>query len=237
MSIRVLIADDSALFRRVLSDALGAIPGVEVVGSVSNGRLAVQRQAELKPDLLTLDMEMPEMDGLAVLDALRAAKASVEVIVVSAVTRKGGLLTMQALEKGAFDFITKPETTGVAESKDSILRELTPRIKALAHRLEIRSILRDRPAGSAPVVAPPPKKPVVGGLDAIAERMNTLTSTVRPELVLIGISTGGPNALAQMLPQIPANLGVPILIVQHMPPVFTSIPGREPGDQVRHRCP
>ena len=110
MSLRVLVADDSILFRRVIAEALGSLPNVEVVGSAPNGKLAVQRVRELRPDLLTLDMEMPEMDGLGVLDALRQAGEKVAVIVVSALTRHGGQLTMRALEKGAFDFITKPDT-------------------------------------------------------------------------------------------------------------------------------
>jgi two-component system, chemotaxis family, protein-glutamate methylesterase/glutaminase len=100
MKLRTLVADDSVLFRRVLSEVLGALPEVEIVGSASNGRLAVQKVRELRPDLLTLDLEMPEMDGLAVLEALRQAGETVAVIVVSGVTRRGGDLTMRALRRG-----------------------------------------------------------------------------------------------------------------------------------------
>ena len=223
MSMRVLVADDAILFRRVLSDALASLPEVEVVGTAANGKIALQKVRELKPDLLTLDLEMPEADGLAVLDALRASGEKVSVIVVSALTRQGGQLTMRALEKGAFDFITKPEGSNADESRAAVRRELAPRLRALSHRLAVRNILR-APAGSAGPVAPAPlaPKPVVTDLSGIAGRMNRLTTPGgRPEMVLIGVSTGGPNALARVLPQLPKDLGVPILIVQHMPPMFT----------------
>jgi two-component system chemotaxis response regulator CheB len=221
MSLRVLVADDAVLFRRAISEALASLPDVEVVGSASNGKLALQKTLELKPDLLTLDLEMPEIDGLAVLDALRQRGDKTSVIVVSALTRRGGDLTLRALEKGAFDFITKPDTSGAAESREAIRRELAPRLTALAHRLAVRNILRRPPLSpGAPAVIPAPK-PAGSNLNGIATRMSRLVSPTKPEMVLIGVSTGGPNALARMLPQLPGDLGVPILIVQHMPPVFT----------------
>ncbi|MGA7342081.1 MAG: chemotaxis response regulator protein-glutamate methylesterase [Terracidiphilus sp.] len=228
--MRVLVADDAVLFRRLLADVLATFPGVEVVGSAANGRIAIRKVRDLKPDLLTLDIEMPEMDGLAVLDALLASTGSnhgakVEVIVVSALSRRGGDLTMRALEKGAFDFITKPEAASAEQSREALLRELAPRIRAVAHRLEVRAILggnsspsrRDVPARSV-AAEPAPAEP---SLDGIATRMQRLSNPSRPELVLVGVSTGGPVALARLLPAIPSNIGVPILIVQHMPPIFT----------------
>ena len=225
MPIRVLVADDSVLFRRVMTDVLQSLPDVEVVGSAPNGKMAVQKVKELKPDLLTLDIEMPEMDGIAVLDALRQAKSDTMVVVVSALTQRGGRLTMKALEKGALDFITKPDSTGAEESRAAIARELTPRVKALAHRRTIRSILKTTPqAPSSPYarktgspMVPPQAEEVAQAADGRAR----VTPLTKPEMVLIGVSTGGPNALAQVLPAIPATLGVPILVVQHMPPVFT----------------
>ena len=227
MSLRVLVADDAVLFRRSISDALAALPDVVVVGSAANGKLALQKVRELKPDLLTLDLEMPELDGLGVLDALRQSGDKTSVIVVSALTRRGGDLTLRALEKGAFDFITKPETGSAEESREAIRRELAPRLRALANRLAVRNIL-NRPsaalngASSSAVVPPPAEaKPSGQHLAGIAERMSRLVSPSKPELVLIGVSTGGPTALAKLLPQLPKDLGVPILIVQHMPPVFT----------------
>lgn len=221
MSLRVLVVDDSVLFRRVMSDALASIPGVEVVGTAANGKLALQRIETLKPDLVTLDIEMPEMDGLAVLDALPKPGDEVAVLVVSALTLHGGQLTMKALEKGAFDFITKPEGNNAEESKTLIARELAPRLRALVNRLEIRSILR-KPSGPALPVAPVPVRPADSAeLTTVARRVSRLTGSWRPEMILIGVSTGGPNALARMLPSIPKDIGVPIFIVQHMPPLFT----------------
>jgi two-component system, chemotaxis family, protein-glutamate methylesterase/glutaminase len=223
MKLRVLVADDSVLFRRAISEVLASLPDVEVVGSVSNGRLALQKVRDLRPDLLTLDMEMPELDGLAVLDALKKSGDNVSVIVVSALTKLGGSLTMRALQKGAFDFITKPDGDNSGNSREALKRDLGPRIRALSHRLEVRNILRKPQAAVAaeprpvvrplPVAAPPPAP----------ERtpLPRIGFSSKPELVLIGVSTGGPTALSRMLPDIPGNIGVPILIVQHMPPVFT----------------
>ncbi len=142
--MRVLVADDAVLFRRLLADVLAAIPGVEVVGSAANGKIALQKVRELKPDLLTLDIEMPEMDGLAVLDALRQSAQPVEIIVVSALSQRGGDLTMRALEKGAFDFVTKPESATPGEGREALLQELGSRVRAVARRLEVRAILRGK---------------------------------------------------------------------------------------------
>jgi two-component system chemotaxis response regulator CheB len=239
MSLKVLVVDDSVVFRRVVAEALASLPEVQVVGTASNGRLALQRVRELRPDLITLDMEMPEMDGLAVLDALRKAGETAAVIVVSAVTRQGGHLTMRALDKGAFDFITKPESSTANQSQEAIRRELTPRIRALQHRMEVRAILRrpvpatgaapgpqNRPTSRIPAALPPDK------LGGIAGRMNRLATAGKPELVLIGVSTGGPAALGRLLPALPRDLGVPVLIVQHMPPVFT----QSLADSLATRC-
>ncbi|MEN6436991.1 MAG: chemotaxis response regulator protein-glutamate methylesterase [Syntrophobacter sp.] len=216
MPVRVLVADDSVVFRRVITDALSSLSDVEVVGSVPNGKLAVQKVRELQPDLLTLDMEMPEMDGLAVLDALRKAGEKTMVIAVSSFTLRGGQITLKALEKGALDFITKPETSSAQESREVILRELAPRIRALAHRQEIRRILTSTkpfgvpaPGGLAEKAVSPAPAPVFKA------------PLKKPEMVLIGVSTGGPNALGQLLPQIPRDIGVPFLVVQHMPALFT----------------
>ena len=222
MSVRALVADDSVLFRRVLTDILGSFPDVEVVGTAPNGRLAISRVREMKPDLLTLDMEMPEMDGLGVLDELKASGEKTTIIVVSSLTKNGGRLTMRALEKGAFDFITKPETSSPEAAKEEIRRELAPRLKALSNRLEIRNILK---APAQPVATARDKAETgtsrTGVLDTISGRMSRIASASKPDLALIGVSTGGPGALARLVPLLPADLGVPVLIVQHMPPIFT----------------
>lgn len=216
MALRILVADDSSVFRRVITDALASIPDVQVVGSAPNGKIALQKVIELKPDLLTLDMEMPEMDGLAVLDALKQAGSTTLVMVISAVTLRGGRLTMQALEKGAFDFLTKPQGKDAAESKAMLVRELAPRLRALAHRRQIRDILRPGASGTSPPVS---STAVPGAALSRPGAARPLAS--RPEIVLIGVSTGGPAALARLLPLLPKDLGVPVAVVQHMPPIFT----------------
>jgi two-component system chemotaxis response regulator CheB len=220
--LRVLVADDSVLFRRVLTEVLGSLPQVEVVGTASNGKVALAKIREMRPDLLTLDLEMPELDGLAVLDELRRTRDRTSVIVVSALTKHGGQITMKALDKGAFDFITKPESASAEESRESIRKELAPRLRALMHRLEIRDILKAGPVdGGAKNKAPVKASPKAEDLAAISGRMARLASPSRADMVLIGVSTGGPSALSRVIPAIPADIGVPILIVQHMPPIFT----------------
>ena len=145
MNTRVLVVDDTVVFRRIISDALAALPGVEVVGTASNGKLALARLASLQPDLLTLDIEMPEMNGIEVLEALVAAGSKAGVIMVSSNTVRGGQITVRALELGAFDFITKPEG-GSPEDNLVVLRaSLLPVIRAFERRREIRSILGNKP--------------------------------------------------------------------------------------------
>ena len=224
MSLRVLVADDAILFRRVLAEVLASLPGVEVVGTAANGRMAVRKVRELHPDVLTLDIEMPEMDGLAVLDELRRGGDRVETIVVSALSRTAGDLTVRALEKGAFDFITKSDTSGPQQGREALARELASRFRAIAHRLEVRSILRGKSSAvRSEVVATRvvERVAVAADLSGVAQRMQRLNCPSSPEMVLVGSSTGGPAALARILPELPGNIGVPVFIVQHMPPVFT----------------
>ena len=235
--MRVLIVDDSSVFRRVIQDVLAQQPGIEIVGTAANGTTALKRVKELAPDLMTLDMEMPELDGLGVLKALQAEKNPVGVIVVSALTQHGGELTMKALDYGAFDFITKPESSSSDVSKELIRKDLEQKIKAFQYRFDIRKMLRQGSTAHAGT-APARSVALPNGLSAKAtatpapipspkvpspniENFKAIAPTCRPEIVLIGSSTGGPAALTTLLPLLPANLDVPILIVQHMPPIFT----------------
>ena len=215
MSIRVLVVDDAVLFRRVISDVLAGVPGVEVVGTASNGRLAMSRMAALEPDLVTLDIEMPEMNGIEVLEAMGAAGIKSGVIMLSSLTRRGGEMTVRALELGAFDFLTKP-AGGTAEANLAHLRDhLLPMIQAFERRREIRSILRGNQA-PAPSQYPPHLVPSAAPPGAV----RNLRRAGAP-MVLIGVSTGGPGALARLLPALPPDLGAPVFIVQHMPAMFT----------------
>jgi len=216
VSLRVLVVDDTVVFRRVVSDALAGLAGVEVVGTASNGNLALSRIACLQPDLVTLDIEMPEKNGIEVLEAMRAQGLHAGVIVLSSLTTRGGEMTVRALELGAFDFITKPEGGAPAANIARLRDMLQPVIRAFEQRRDVRMMLRGQftPA-PRPAVAPAP--PVPARPHPVIPRR----PRVGPPLVLIGVSTGGPAALASLLPALPADLGAPVLIVQHMPALFT----------------
>jgi len=211
MSIRVLVVDDTVVFRRAVSDALAGLPGVEVVGTASNGRLGMARLAELEPDLITLDVEMPEMNGIEVLEAMAAAESKAGVIMLSALTTRGGELTVRALELGAFDFLTKPDAGTPQANLAELRSRLLPIIRAFERRREIRSILGGRS----------PRTVVAGELPTASPGLAKSLRRSGPPLVLIGVSTGGPGALARLVPALPADLGAPVFIVQHMPALFT----------------
>ena len=212
MKLRVLVVDDTSLFRRVIADALALLPDVEVVGTAPNGKIALERAAMLSPDLITLDIEMPEMNGLEVLDALKSRGMECGVVIVSALTLKGGELTIKALERGAFDFTTKPTDGDLKTNLSAVSNALAPIVNAYRRRWEIRSILKQTSNFNSPAKATHSPTPL---------RAEYSPVTRKADLVLIGISTGGPNALAKMLPALPQNFPVPILVVQHMPPLFT----------------
>ena len=221
--IRVLVVDDSAVIRHVVTTALKSDPGIEVVGTASNGRLALERIEELTPDVVTMDIEMPVMDGLSTLVELRPRWPRLPVIMFSALTERGATATVEALSRGASDYMTKPSgTTGLADAAERIRAELIPKIKALCQRRQAFS----RPASLRPARVPDtsvvrhcrvtaPPVPAAGSAP---------TGAAGPiDVIAIGVSTGGPAALSQLIPALPANLPVPVLIVQHMPPMFTTM--------------
>jgi two-component system chemotaxis response regulator CheB len=199
--LRTLIVDDTALYRRAVTDALTGLPCLELIGTASNGRLALTKLEEFQPDLMTLDIEMPELNGIEVLEAISNWRKKPAVIVLSAHTVQGSNLTMRALELGAFDFVTKPEGGG---SLETLKQSLAPRIQAFADRALSRSSTQRVPMPSEAI---PPT----------AQRSGSKAK----RLIVVGVSTGGPQALAQVLPSFPSDLSVPVLIVQHMPPLFT----------------
>jgi two-component system chemotaxis response regulator CheB len=209
--MRVLVVDDTVVFRRIVADALAGVPDVEVVGTASNGRLAMARMASLRPDLVTLDIEMPEMNGIEVLQSMAAAGMTAGVIMLSSLTVRGGEMTVRALELGAFDFLTKPEGGSAEASLDYLRGRLVPMIRAFERRRVIRVILRGGAGVPVPVSASPTGVPhIVLGVRRTG-----------PPLVLIGVSTGGPAALTKLIPALPRDLGAPVFIVQHMPAMFT----------------
>lgn len=335
MAIRVMVVDDSSVIRKVVRSVIDAEPDMEVVEEASDGRAALQRLREIEPDVLTLDVEMPHLDGVETVRALRPGQRRLPVIMFSTLTERGAQVTVEALLSGANDYVHKPSASNIADAQQQVRATLIPKIRALGGRRLPPSVAPrtagsdavrpklDPPDGghddavgdpgartaadsptttpaatapgdrSAPGVAPRtaaadaeapavrPQRPTADGRPAsprpngrsqplqrrsvgtsrqdgrstvrtVARRSPTSPSlgskAQRPGagatatthgarsapvarrapripapvgLVVIGISTGGPNALAQLLPQLPGGLRVPVVVVQHMPPTFT----------------
>ncbi len=199
-ALRILVVDDASVYRKIVRELLATIPGVEVVGVASNGTMALQAIQNLQPDLVTLDIEMPELDGLGVLAELKRRKSPTGVIMLSSLTTKGADMTMQALRAGAFDFVAKPSRANLQLSVAALQANLIPKIEAF--RKSRSPVARVR-------------LPAVAGFSGRGD------SEHRVDVVVIGVSTGGPSTLANLLPKLPADLPMPIVIVQHMPPIFT----------------
>jgi two-component system chemotaxis response regulator CheB len=211
--IRILVVDDSVVIRRMLSDILSADRALEVVGTASDGRIALAKISLLKPDLITLDIEMPVMDGLETLVALRKLYPKMPVIMFSTLTEHGATATLDALSLGASDYATKPTNTGSsAVALERIRIELIPKIKALCSQGSCIKPLSGVATRRVTPIARPRAALKVG-----------VRSNPSIEIVAIGTSTGGPNALAEVLPRIPNDFPVPIVVVQHMPPIFTRL--------------
>jgi two-component system chemotaxis response regulator CheB len=199
--IRVLVVDDSALMRKLIPQMLERDNSIHVVGTAMDGAFALKKIEELHPDAITLDLEMPRMDGIETLRQIMRDQ-QVPVVVVSAHTREGASTTFKALHMGAFDFVAKPENV-LAEGMEEIAVELIAKIKAAVNSPFLR---RGMPSGGI-AARPKPKRPAVLGPAS--------------KLVAIGISTGGPNSLEYMLTQLPGDFSAAILVVQHMPAGFT----------------
>src|SRR6476619_4064111 len=199
-----MVVDDSVVVRKIVTDVLSADADIEVVGTAVNGKIAVAKLEQLKPDLITMDIEMPEMNGIEAVRAIRALRSRVPIVMFSTLTDRGASATLDALSAGANDYVTKPANVGsVGQSMDSVRQQLIPKIKGLSGR----PVILGTPA-PAPVAPPRPAAPRTG-------------PGKKPAVLVIGSSTGGPEALSRVLPLLPASLPVPVLLVQHMPPVFT----------------
>lgn len=201
--MRVLVVDDSIVFRSSISNSLKGVAGIEVVGTAANGKIAIEKLRQESVDLVTLDMEMPEMNGIETLKAIRAAGYKVKVIVFSSQTTKGAETALEALREGADDVIAKPvgEAVSFENAQASIAAVLIPKISQFMERVSPRTENSERKGKSL-------KKDV---------------TQFKPGIVVIASSTGGPNALEHIFGFVKDRPKIPILIVQHMPPVFTQI--------------
>jgi two-component system chemotaxis response regulator CheB len=201
--IRVLVVDDSVVIRRLVCHALEEDPGIEVVGVAANGRIALSRLTQLVPDVITLDIEMPEMDGLDMLRELRRQDRATPVVMFSTMTERGAAATFDALSLGADDYVTKASNAGSLDvSLGNLRHELIPKLRQFFEMARTQAAAPQTP--SARAILP------------------SANRSLR-RAVAIGVSTGGPAALAKLVPQFPGDFPLPIFVVQHMPPLFTRL--------------
>jgi two-component system, chemotaxis family, protein-glutamate methylesterase/glutaminase len=244
--LRVLIVDDSAVVRAVIQRIVEREPGFHVVGTARDGQMAIERCRELRPDVVTLDVEMPVLDGLGALPGLLECNRDLAVLMISSLTVRGARETIDALMKGAFDYITKPSQ---AESRDEALAQfssvLVPKLRTLAERKRfsvpivrpVRASLEPAPLRpslsprnvESPRILLPPRSSLSPSVESIrvGERLviSRESAHVRsePRVLAIGSSTGGPAALAAILGALPSDFTLPIVIAQHMPETFTRL--------------
>lgn len=247
--VKILICDDSAVIRKAVSQILSECRLVFVAGTAINGRFGLQKLETLKPDVVLLDMEMPEMDGFEFLRELRRRHSDTPVIVFSSLAKRGARVTMEALSLGAVDYVFKPDAIDLESLKESV-RSLLNQVLIYGYRYkaaktgnseylklaqpiyeeERAPVLRKKESGQSPL----PKNLVIRAkeIQTLPFKKKTVTPPLPPSerppriepprLIAIGISTGGPNALRKIIPFIPGDMPVPIVIVQHMPEGFTA---------------
>jgi len=200
LPVRVLVVDDSVVVRKVVGDALSASTEVQVAGTASSGAIALAKIPQLNPDVVTLDIEMPGLNGIETLVEIRKLYPRLPVIMFSTLTERGAAITLEALALGASDYVTKPSNSkSLANSVEQVRSELVAKIISLARRNRGTAV---------------PLHPVSPGKKRFGQAI---------EVLAIGTSTGGPNALAEVIPRLPADLPVPVVVVQHMPPLFTRL--------------
>ena len=228
--LRVLVVDDMALYRKLLSDLINEIPGVEVVGTAPDGKIALDKISRDRPDVVTLDIEMPVLDGLETLRVLKTWNSPPKTIVVSAHTREGAVKTMEALDAGAYEFITKPDGGDRDRNRErlqkklrSIFAGLTVKPKVGVARIPVGAAAGGCSFGSAAVKRRPHKNTaeIAGQAAEIAGQTAEIAGQTA-EIVAIAVSTGGPKALSEMIPRLPQNLPVPVVVVLHIPMEFTA---------------
>lgn len=211
--LKILIVDDSITYRSILFNILSAVPGVSVVSTASNGKSALIKFSQHEIDIVLLDIEMPEMDGLETLRAISERYPGTGVVMVSGMNRHSADITIQALESGALDFIPKPDHDDVEKNIEALRQRLLPIFKTFGDKHSLKGV------NTAPVIE---RKANANASEIAPKSIRTPRKAPNIDIIVIGVSTGGPNALNELIPRLPGNLGVPILLVQHMPPIFTA---------------
>lgn len=236
---RVMLVDDSAVIRRVVGRVLADERGVEVVGTAANGQEALERIDSFRPHVVVLDVEMPVLDGLATLKQLRPRWPGLPVIMFSTLTSRAAAATLDALSSGASDYATKPVSQGsLDETMEAVRTQLVPLVRswgAVGRRRDVtvRRAPGDSDRAHRAAAAAAPRRSTPGQVSGVAPVPAPPSAPTRPgavsravEAVVIGSSAGGPNALAELIPQFPADLRVPMLLTQHMPETFTQLLAR-----------
>lgn len=220
--IRVLVVDDAVVMRKLIGDVIASDSALELVGVAANGRIALQKIPQVNPDIITMDVEMPEMDGVQAVREIRKLYPRMPVIMFSTLTQRGAETTIDALSAGATDYVTKPANVGsVGESISRLKADLVPRLKTHCRgklvSLPLPSMSRPPASATAPAAA--------NGNGLAGARVVTARSAgPHPiQMLCVGASTGGPNALADLFQSLVKPVPVPVVVVQHMPPVFTRI--------------
>jgi two-component system, chemotaxis family, protein-glutamate methylesterase/glutaminase len=211
----VLVTDDSAVMRRLVREAVESDPACEVIGTANNGKDALEKIESLRPDVVTLDIEMPVMNGLETLIPLRRAHPRLPVIMFSTLTERGAHATFEAMRRGASDYATKPSATNLADGRKAVVEELIPKIKALCG-------WREPPPAAVRSLVSPTRRPGATPIGGAARSAQPRTASKGVDALVIGVSTGGPTALTQLWRDLPRSLPVPVFIVQHMPAAFTA---------------
>ena len=224
--IRALVVDDSALMRNLVSRILNEADDIEVAGTAMNGKFALQKLSRLNPDVIVLDIEMPEMNGIQFLEERRRQHIEVPVVILSSVAHRGAKITMEALSLGASDFLLKPSGP-VSGDIHAVGDQLIETVRGYGRRFRNRKGSVPPPRPVAPEdVGPQPDRSTAAVIERERQKpRGPITPETEPgeiHLIAIGVSTGGPNALRKIFAEISPTIGVPIVIVQHMPPGFTA---------------
>ena len=222
-ALRILVVDDTVIYRRILARVIDGIENAEVVGSAENGQIALEQISAVDPQLILLDVTMPVMNGLETLKEIKKRYPEIDVVMISGINIDQAGLTLEALELGALDFIGKPTGTSSEDSLTVLKTKLEPIVDLVQkrakpsrarerHRPPVRRVAQ-RAAAAEPVVVPPPVPEVVV---PVKRKIGKI------DIIAVGVSTGGPKALNSLVPALSANIPVPIVAVQHMPPLFTT---------------